>query len=267
MKYKHPLTLQQQTEYLKKHKRVIYNQISEKEAQEILYTHNYINAITPFKYRFARKNKKNQILRDTNGCHIYDRDVEFSDYSNKYFEEREKYPLLYNAIMKFESQFNAIVSYEVLVSFNIKNDDDFDDFIKMLYVNIFNLNVSSSAANHMHNEVSSFKSELNKYGSPFIFFDRLSLNKLVTVYKACGEDLSDRIFNELLKRKLTFGNTRKTDFDKILNTLIQIRNCVMHGNSITVLRRYYDVKNKDLRRREDRRKYDTLIQKLYEFGI
>lgn len=47
--FKQPLSVAEQTAYLAKMKRVVYNDIMEDEAQEFLYTHNYINVISPFK--------------------------------------------------------------------------------------------------------------------------------------------------------------------------------------------------------------------------
>lgn len=53
-KYKKPLTCSEQVDYLKMNKRVIYVDTSEDEAKEFLYTHNYINTISPFKQFFVK---------------------------------------------------------------------------------------------------------------------------------------------------------------------------------------------------------------------
>lgn len=55
--YKKPLTIEQQVNYLEKTKRVVYKEVSKEESEEFLYTHNYINVISPFKYHFAKKDK------------------------------------------------------------------------------------------------------------------------------------------------------------------------------------------------------------------
>lgn len=51
-------------------------------------------------------------------------------------------------------------------------------------------------------------------------------------------------------------------FDEALTRLTKVRNCVYHGNSLTILIRYYDIKNKELRNSTDKKKYETLIKHL-----
>lgn len=57
MKFKEPKTINEQIEYLKSDKRVVFNDISESEAKEIPAKYGYINLITPFKHHFAKKKK------------------------------------------------------------------------------------------------------------------------------------------------------------------------------------------------------------------
>lgn len=62
--YKKPLTIEQQVNYLEKSKRVIYKEASKEESEKFLYTHNYINVISPFKYHFAKKDKNgNNVIK------------------------------------------------------------------------------------------------------------------------------------------------------------------------------------------------------------
>ena len=106
MDYKKPLTVDEQIEYLKKNKRIVFNNISEKDAKEILLKFGYINVISPFKYIFADKVKG--IPVKINNRHVYGRDVDFKEYFDLYNKERGKYPKLYRTISNFEVRFNAI---------------------------------------------------------------------------------------------------------------------------------------------------------------
>jgi len=56
--YKAPLKTREQVNYLEANKKVVFNEISKDDAEHLLYEHNYINVISPFKHRFARKTKK-----------------------------------------------------------------------------------------------------------------------------------------------------------------------------------------------------------------
>ena len=60
------------------------------------------------------------------------------------------------------------------------------------------------------------------------------------------------------KRELTLGYKKKKDFDESLNRLIQIRNCIMHSNSLTILLEYYNVKEKSFRKSSDRKAYQKI---------
>ena len=48
--YKPSKTVKEQVEYLESNKRVVFNEISKKEAEEILFKYGYINVITPYKH-------------------------------------------------------------------------------------------------------------------------------------------------------------------------------------------------------------------------
>lgn len=264
MNYKHPLTIQQQTEYLKKHKRVVYNQISEKEAQEILYTHNYINVITPFKYRFARKNKKHQISRDTNGCHIYDRDVEFKEYYNLYCTERAKYPKIYANIMKFEKLVSSIVSYEILISYRINNLCSFKSFTSILAGNIKSSNYKENIKEYMLKIESSLNKDIEEYKSPYIVLDHLSLNDTLTILVNSDKKIKKKCINEIVKRQEIVKATDEQNFYKLVSKIVRIRNCVCHNDSLEILLRYLSRKHKTLRRSSDRHSYAKLIKKLSE---
>ena len=113
---------------------------------------------------------------------------------------------------------------------------------------------------HMINEVTSFENKIRKYNSPYIFFDRLSLNEVITIYRLLESNDRKRLFNKLKGMNGTLGYPVMNQFDEALTRLVQVRNCVYHGNSLTVLTRYYKVKTKQLRSSTDRKKFFTLIK-------
>lgn len=55
--------------------------------------------------------------------------------------------------------------------------------------------------------------------------------------------------DDLILYDLTFNTQKISDFIKKTFCLVAIRNCLMHGNSLEILVRYYDIKNKDLRKK------------------
>lgn len=91
--YKPAKTLDEQIKYLKENKKVCFNIITEKQAKDILFRYNYINVITSFKHHFAKLSNKNEVIKE-NGNHVYENDVEFSEYYELYKSEREKYHLV-----------------------------------------------------------------------------------------------------------------------------------------------------------------------------
>ena len=62
-KYKKPLKIEEQIQYLKDNKRVIFKNESEEESKEYLLINNYINVISPFKYEFFKKDKNGNPIK------------------------------------------------------------------------------------------------------------------------------------------------------------------------------------------------------------
>lgn len=262
--YKKPLTIEQQVNYLEKTKRVVYKEVSKEESEEFLYTHNYINVISPFKYHFAKKDKNGAVIKNESNCHIYESDIDFSQYMYRYYNERSLYPSLYTAISIFESTFNSILSYEVINYYDLENKKNIELFIQEIMQNTINLeNISFSEKQHMLRTINNFPKSIDKYDSVFIFFDRMSFSELSTVYKSIDVKIAYKIFNAMVLESLNLGYVKKRDFDNSLTTLIQIRNCIMHSNSLTILIRYYNVKKKSLRSAKDKKKYTKIIDQLF----
>lgn len=130
MDVKEPKTIEEQIEYLKEDKRVVFNDISEEDARIILEKYGYINVISPFKYHFAKK-EKGRIIKIGNK-HCYERNVDFNEYTEKYQSERLIYPTLYESISKFEVTFNAVVSHHIVNYYKINSEEAFDEFLTRL---------------------------------------------------------------------------------------------------------------------------------------
>ena len=62
-------------------------------------------------------------------------------------------------------------------------------------------------------------------------------------------------------KRIVFNDLSENDAKDILLTHGYI-NIIFHNNSLTILMRYYDIKNKSLRSRTDQRRYKNIIEKL-----
>lgn len=261
--YKKPLQLSEQTNHLKEFKNIVFENICEKEAQEYLLRNNYINVISPFKYKYAKKDENGIPIKDIKDNHIYENAIEFSTYKKDYEDERKKYIDLFNRISMFEKTFNSIISYNVLTKYNIEDSDKFNEFVDIMFKSAAETKFYPvSEKIHMIEEISRFTSKIAKYNSPYIFFDRLTLSETITIYRLLPYSTKKEIFNKLKSIDCTIHYQSMGQFDEALTRLTKVRNCVYHGNSLTILIRYYDIKNKELRYSTDKRKYETLIKHL-----
>ena len=95
-------------------------------------------------------------------------------YQDLYNPERMKYPTIYRNIMKFETAFNAIVSYEVINHYEIKDEIRFKMFIEIMQENIDSYvgsgRLKLSIANHMRNDIFKFESLMDNYNSIYILW-------------------------------------------------------------------------------------------------
>ncbi len=264
MKYKKPLTIKEQVNYLKDVKRVVYNFINKETAEKILYRFNYINIITPFKHRFFKTDKSGNPLKDENSRHIYERDIDFGEYYSYYKKERSKYPKLFASLLKFEESFNAILSYETIHYYSITDSCRFILFTERLKKNARESSSTNAAKAHMIKTIDTFQDQMDKYGSIYIFLDRLSLSDISTVFKCSDKLLKERIFRNLYAYHSTFGYEDLNTFESILPIIAQVRNYVCHGNSLDILCMYYNIKEKGIRSRSDRRKYRNVINRISE---
>lgn len=264
--YKPHKTIDEQIKYLHDFKNVEYNTISTDEARKILYEDKYINVITPFKHRFARKDKHGNVIRDDAHQHIYDRLVEFSEYNAAYEDERAKYPVIYSNIQKFETLFNAVVAYEIIEYYDILTYEDFLGFISDLRQNLMEMEDSGEynpdACANMRKEINDFDEKMAKYDDIYIFMDRLSLSNLITVFRCCNRSVRSKIYKYLQAHDGVFGYMTFESFDDFLARIVSIRNCICHFDSLEVVTMYLRIKTKELRPSTDRKKYQKIIRKL-----
>lgn len=256
---KRPLTLEEQIQYLKENKNVVFNVCSEEEAEKILLAHNYINVITPFKYNFCSG-------LDSENKHIYPREVDFQEYYQKYKEEREQYPKLLSNILKFEHQLNAVFSYYVIHHYNIDSITSFNNMISELQIN------KSTIEEKYHKVIdkvlTNLTSEFNEKYSQNIYvtFNRLSLGKMLLIFRV----LPSRVKNEIVKYfelHPLVRNHQIDQFQKKVHQIQEIRNCVAHNNSLEIRVKYYNIEMKRERNSHARRRYRELITLIKECNI
>ena len=264
MEYKPPLTIKEQIKYLEDNKRVIYNQLSKDKAEEILRTCNYINVISPFKHRFAKKDRKQRVQKDVYGNHIYTRDVDFKEYYDLYVFERNQYPIMYKNLMNFERLLNSIVSHESIYNFYLSSTEAFNIFIEMLKANINTSAYLGNKKDRIIETINKLNRYIEEYQSPYIVFDNLCLNEILAILTALDKKTQDSCINQIICRQnIIKANDIPTFYDQA-SKLVRIRNCICHNDSLEILLRYLSRKHKRLRTSSDKHSYAKLIKKLNE---
>ena len=262
IKYKPAKKLDEQIEYLKSDKRVKFNVINEENAKKILFRYNYINVITPFKHQFAKKDSNGNVVKVQNK-HVYINDIEFNDYYTFYKDERKSYPIIATNVISFESQFKSILAYRVLTSHKIMNQKDIENFLDDIVTSISNnSSLSSQRKNHMYESIYSLKTKICKYHDIYCFFDRLTLGESLNIYIGLSHEEQDLLFQDFKNINMHFGVDKTPDFIKKVFTLVSVRNCVLHCNSIEILVRFYDPTTKTLRDRTSRKRFVSMINYL-----
>lgn len=263
--FKDPKTLDEMITYLRTSKNILIEMIDEEHIKEELLLKNYINLISPFKYYFCKKDKNGKPVKDENDKHIYESSVDIDKYLSKYSEERNKYPIIFHNITNFESKFNAIVSYHVIVNKKFKDQNDFIDFCNTMKMRALQNISDTKLRNNMIDDINGFLGNqygLEKYKDIYVFFDRLSMHKLLTIFQLVDSDIHNAIYKDLEKHKLTLGMGTVETFIKRVQIVINIRNTVYHSNSLEVLKRYYSINKKELRKSSDQKSYARTIEYL-----
>lgn len=261
--YKPSKKIKEQLDYLEEKKRVRFIDMDRNTAGDKLLEYNYINVITPFKHKFAKCDSKKQVVK-VNGNHIYEKDVDFSEYYNCFWEERKKYPIIIANIQDFEIHFKSITAYHILTTSEIYNSSDLSLFLSKLELRFSYLEsrYDKTRIQHMKDQIESLKKDIFNYADVYCFFDRMSLGNMLTVFTCLEDDTQNRILKDMKRYKMNLNVDQVPDFIKKVFCLVSIRNCVMHCNSLEVLIRFYKPKTHELRNSSDRRKYVNLIKLL-----
>lgn len=252
-------SLDEMINYLEQNKKVIFKKMNKEEAKNILYIHNYINVITPFKHHFA-KTFKGVVIKDECGNHIYEHETDFSEYYELYVNERKQYPTLYKNITKFETIFNSIVSYEVIRYYEIFDYNSFHNAMdKMKKIGS---NSTDKDSIFLVKTITKINERISSYDSVYLLFDRLSLNETLTIFKLSDDVLKRKIFNSMREKNTVFNLSDIEQFQKTISKIIPIRNVICHCNSLEILLRYYRPNKTALRTRSDYRSHKNIINKL-----
>ena len=261
--YKPSKKIKEQLDYLEEKKRVRFINMDRNTAGNKLLEYNYINVITPFKHKFAKCDSKKQVVK-VNGNHIYEKDVDFSEYYNCFLEERNKYPAIIANIQDFEIHFKSITAYHILTTARIRNSSDLSLFLSKLELRFSFLEsrYDKTRIRHMKDQIATLRNDIFQYADVYCFFDRMSLGNMLTVFTCLENDTQNRILKDMKKYKVNLNVDQVPAFIKKVFCLVSIRNCVMHCNSLEVLIRFYKPKTHELRNSSDRKKYLRLIKLL-----
>lgn len=262
-RYKSAKSISEQIKYLNEKKRIQFNNMNMKEAGEKLLQYNYINVITPFKHKFAKLNHQKEVIK-VEGNHIYESNVEFSEYFDLFINERKSYPIIINNIMDFEIHFKSIIAYYILNSYSLNNSQELDSFLNKLKLRFSFLEsrYNPKRISHMNKHIDKLRKSIFKYADIYCFFDKMSLGDMLTIYTCLDTDVQNKIFSDLKRFNLNFNVDKIPDFIDKIFCLVSIRNCVMHCNSLEILIRFYNPKNHELRKISDRKKYLSMIKML-----
>jgi hypothetical protein len=276
--WKMPKKVDEQIKYLKEYKNVVFNDISEKDAGDILLKYNYINVVTPFKFYFADlidNNKPmsniNAPIKDEYGCHIYSKKVDFLEYYLLYSNERAMYRLLFEKISAFETYFNTRFIYYVTNNYQLNSKENFIYFIEAMLKNVNSINVNKDRRVHMIKIIKSFKERIIKkdnstiksdFSNIFVSFDRLSLGELISLFNCISYNSRNIIFNDLKRLGFCLGAETIDEFGKRMFKLNRIRNIIYHNNSLEILYNYKNIKKRTFRSDKDKDEYKKIIDSI-----
>lgn len=272
---KKALTSIEQVEYLKKYKNVDFSTYGEKEAAEYLKFNNYINVITPFKFYYAKPNPRRdyELLKEPieiDGIleyrHVYDGSTKFEKYVNRYEEERKNYPIIYKNIITFKSTLKSLITYHLLTNIEYETREDISDYIIRLKLNIINLRVLPETAKIIGETLDEICELIKDSYNVFHTLYSLSLRQVIDLYNVLDIDIKTLIFEELKDKNLVFGTSNCNQLHDTMIKIKDIRNAVMHNDSLEIVTRYKSsaYEKNTYRKPTPRKSYKALIEKLEE---
>lgn len=126
-----------------------------------------------------RKRVKNYDIKDkrnnwigikSDGKHIYERDVEFSEYFNLFKNERLQYPIIIKNILGYELRFKSIMAYRILTSTEINDENKLVAYLESVRLRIpMNSDYSDSRLEHMNNHIKQLEKSISGYADIYFF--------------------------------------------------------------------------------------------------
>lgn len=114
----------------------------------------------------------------------------------------------------------------------------------------------------MHKSITDLKNSISKYHDIYCFFDRLTLGESLNIFIGLPNEEQDVIFQDFKNFNMHFGVDKTPDFINKVFTLVSVRNCVIHCNSLEILIRFYNPTTKTLRDRTNRKRFVSMIKYL-----
>lgn len=258
--FKKPKSTEKMLEHLYNEKNVRFEgNISKEEAKELLLQYDYINVITPYKFFMCEKENVGGIQKPVKirGKHVYKNEVNFDEYYSRYKSERKVYPLLYESIIDFELKLKGIMSYHILNSEQIVDVESYEKFFDKCKLNSRNY---PNRQKKLNDDFDKLKEASGYISNFFNHFDHMSLKNFSNIFHCLETELKKEVFKDLKKWNASLGQLNIAAFEKKLFTLVSIRNAVMHGNSLTILIRYFDTNTNKFRSSNEKKIFDRIIK-------
>ena len=125
-----------------------------------------------------------------------------------------------------------------------------------------NTKYSKGRIKKLNKNIEKLQDSIENYADVYCFFDRMSLGESLTIFCGLPYKLQDKIFKDCQNEGISFGVDKTPDFITKTFTLVSVRNCVMHCNSLEILIRFYNPKDKTLRDSTSKKRFLSIINYL-----
>lgn len=232
--YKKIRTIDEQVEILVNNKNFIKDSIDD-NAKDFLLRYNYINVITPFKYKYAELKIINdrphyiKIKIDNVMRHAYNKEVDFKEIENHFMMERASYQFIASGLITFETTFKSLVNYYLFTEYKCDNDLElictvrhFIQSVKFLNLG-YEFNDKKTEANkrrksHIRRSFDKIIAELegtsdkcpfcggNKVSNIFVYFDKMTLKHIINIFYCFDKEIQLIIFEHMKRYKLNLNS-------------------------------------------------------------
>ena len=126
--------------------------------------------------------KKKEVIK-VNGEHIYERNVEFSEYYDLFMNERKLYPM---------------TAYHILTLNQLTDSNQLRMFFDGLKIRaaILENRYNEQRIKHMNAHLEKLKEQIFNYADIYCFFDRMSLGNMLTVFTCLDKKQQHVIFED-----------------------------------------------------------------------